>query len=152
MELSGSLDGIFTSVTALQHSFPFFTISALRITTWELSMFLYLSAWKMKKNPNSTIFPLQMKSGQRCTVTHHLAPTFHILPLSQMPDWHYRINIQHLLPLSQDSARDRGQQQFPRGSAHAFHKRLLDFQAKKALSKGPHKNNRLSQGARSLAA
>lgn len=54
--LSGSLDGIFTSVTALQHSFPFFTISALRITTWELSTFLYLSASKIKKNPNPTIF------------------------------------------------------------------------------------------------
>lgn len=56
MELSGSLDGISTSfTTAFEHYFSFFTVSALRITTWEMSMFPYLSAGKMKKNSNPTI-------------------------------------------------------------------------------------------------
>lgn len=146
MELS-RLDGIFTSVAAFQHSFPSFSTQ-----NGSSPCLLICLHGILKRTQIPPFFPLQMKVGQKHTVTHLLAPTFDILPLSQMPDWHYKSSIQHLLPLSQASARDGDQQQSPPGSAHALHRRLLDFLAKKGPSKVTHQNNGLSQGARSWAA
>lgn len=91
-------------------------------------------------------------------MAHLLLPSFGILPLSPFffPLSEARLTGQEQYPTpsasESDYTRARDQQQFLPGSAHAVHRRLLDFQAKNTLSKLPHKNDGLSQGARSLAA